>query len=895
MRLDRGRQLCSAIFNCFWVVPSPTAHVALTLLLVLVIMPAETLAQIGFNSSGPVPWLDVTTFGAKGDAKQNLTAGMTSVGTATLALQDSTANGFSLSDVGKAVSVNGAGVAAQTSNFSPATGPFTGGVLACGTVYWQITWISENLSTGALTSESVPGPEGSQALTSCSANNGKITLTMPSMTLPTGATGWVPYFGYSSGAELAQVFLGNTGGCSALSPGKRGMIMLIANSRMRTLFKAMLWVALCVIATQVAPCQDGVPWIASPLVPTSVAPGSTPVNITVNGVGFSPDAVIDWNGASLPTTFTSSGQLTATLASSDVSSPQTAMITVVNPGGTSEASPFFVSNSSNTLATFRTDFAVGLKPSNLAAGDWNHDGRPDVALTSPLGLSILLGNGDGTFQASIAYSYGAGEQPTNIIAADFNGDGSLDLAFILAAAPSQVAVSLGNGDGTFQSPVSAAVGSSPTNMTAADLDGDGNLDLVTVDTFVGQISVFLGNGDGTFREFASYNVVANPDSVALGDFNHDSKLDVAVAGLGANNTKGISVLLGNGDGTFQDATLYPSGASSPNSIVSGDLNRDGNTDLVSATGAGVVVLLGKGDGTFGATTTYGAGAFPDGATLMDLNSDNILDVIVSNPASNAINILVGNGDGSFQKAIQFKTGTSPQPSAIGDFNGDGLPDIIVPDVNDGTLSLLMQTRDAVATLSAASLSFGTQPVERTGAIQTATLTNTGSSNLAISGITVTDTDFLMSHTCPPSLAPQSQCKINVAFKPLRKGLLTGQVQISDNAMNSPQAIALSGTGTFALISPTSINFGVVGVGQSSTQTTTLTNLGTTSMTINNIYTSGPPYTETNTCGSTLASKARCVISVTFSPTRTGTKAGTLYIGDSGGGSPQQVALAGTGQ
>ncbi len=120
--------------------------------------------------------------------------------------------------------------------------------------------------------------------------------------------------------------------------------------------------------------------------------------------------------------------------------------------------------------------------------------------------------------------------------------------------------------------------------------------------------------------------------------------------------------------------------------------------------------------------------------------------------------------------------------------------------------------------------------------------------------------------------------------------------ITDDAPHSPQTISLSGTGTFALIAPTSVDFGIVKIGQSNTQTVTLTNLATQTMTIHNIYTSGPPFTTpSNTCGTSIASKASCTISVTFTPTRAITKTGTLYLGDSGGGSPQKVSLSGTGQ
>jgi hypothetical protein len=186
-------------------------------------------AQTGVNINGPIPWIDVTTYGALGDAKQNLTGNMATAGTTTLTLINDSASGFSLGDVGKAISVNGAGPGAPTLTLAPPTVGTTGG-LTCGTVWWQITWISENTTSGALTGESPPGPESSQALTGCSGDDGKITLTMPLTTPPTGVTGWIPYFGYQSGFELAQVFSGNTGGCSAASSGGHGCLVSSTSS-----------------------------------------------------------------------------------------------------------------------------------------------------------------------------------------------------------------------------------------------------------------------------------------------------------------------------------------------------------------------------------------------------------------------------------------------------------------------------------------------------------------------------------------------------------------------------------------------------------------------------------------------------------------------------------------
>ena len=347
---------------------------------------------------------------------------------------------------------------------------------------------------------------------------------------------------------------------------------------------------------------------------------------------------------------------------------------------------------------------------SVAVGDFNRDGKPDLAVVSQVGttgniVGVLLGNGDGTFQNQVGYA--VGNTPQSVAVGDFNGDGKLDLV-VTNTADGTISVLLGNGDGTLQNQVTYVTGKGPYSVAVGDFNGDGKLDLVVTNTDLavanapGAVNVLLGNGNGTFQNQVTYATGNNPLSVAVGDFNGDGKLDLVVANYDAfTSTNTVSVLLGNGDGTFQNQVTYATTAESI-SVAVGDFNGDGKPDLAVASGA-VNVLLGNGDGTFQNQVTYSTGDSAYSVVVADFDGDGKLDLAVANGDDNTVSVLRGNGDGTFQNRVAYFAGLFVGPMAVGDFNGDGNPDLTTLNFRyseaAGYVLLNQVTQTARATLS----------------------------------------------------------------------------------------------------------------------------------------------------------------------------------------------------
>jgi hypothetical protein len=384
-----------------------------------------------------------------------------------------------------------------------------------------------------------------------------------------------------------------------------------------------------------------VPLVYQPLSPAAVVPGGAAFTLTVNGTGFVSGAQVNWNGSARTTTFVNESKLTASIKLSDIASVNTASVTVVNPapgGGKSNAVLFEVTNPNGTSFTTAATLPAGSGPSAVATGDFNGDGKVDLAVVneSSDNVSVFLSNGDGTFQAAVNYSVAS--LPMSIAVGDFNGDGKLDLAVVNNMSDS-VSVLLGKGDGTFQPAVNYGVGSNPTSVAVGDFNGDGKLDLVVGD-FVApnsNLSVLLGNGDGTFQTSANNTVGIAATSVAVGDFNGDGKLDVALAGGHCKTGCPIlQVLFGNGDGTFQPVrSFFNPTRNRANFVILGDINGDGNLDMiVTYSQPAISVFLGMGDGQFQAPVNYNNLGLAQTSVLAigDFNGDGKLDMAVTSGA-----------------------------------------------------------------------------------------------------------------------------------------------------------------------------------------------------------------------------------------------------------------------
>ncbi len=459
-----------------------------------------------------------------------------------------------------------------------------------------------------------------------------------------------------------------------------------------------------------ASAQNPVPQVVGPPNPQAVAPGGASFTLKVSGANFVPGAVVNWNRHPRWTTYVSGHEVDATIPASDIVKNTGGYITVTNPapgGGVSSASWTLVEVHAPTATikpgVYHAYGAAAGEVTQLLVADINNDGIMDLADADAEGtIPIYLGNSAGTFKATTdatsAYepAFGFG----NAAYGDFNGDGNLDIAYQAYFgfnSPLGMAVTLGEGNGKFRHGwYEDQISVMPVNVLTGDFNGDGKLDLITGDGFV--TFVYLGNGDGSFTLSQTFDVGADGIRLA-GDFNGDGKLDLVFVypSINFQSYSGIAIALGNGDGTFQDATLittYTGGCAFGPDILVNDFNGDGNLDIAYCTSTSIGVMLGNGDGTFQQAVSYVVDTFNGFSfTAGDFNSDGKTDLIVSDSSTNyEFSILLGNGDGTFQPQHAVKIGPKDTNGetgiAVGDFNSDGLLDFILQEGGGGFIEYL---------------------------------------------------------------------------------------------------------------------------------------------------------------------------------------------------------------
>jgi hypothetical protein len=341
-------------------------------------------------------------------------------------------------------------------------------------------------------------------------------------------------------------------------------------------------------------------------------------------------------------------------------------------------------------------YKVANYPVQVIAADFNHDGNLDLAVADYLAneVSILLGNGDGTFQKALTFP---ASSPVGLAAGDLNGDGNQDLVVVENFNTSLLAVFLGDGTGKFHKSVTYISGQVSESVVLADFNGDGHLDAAVTNFGGGDVWVRFGNGKGQFGKPSKYS---SPGAwaIAAGDLNGDHHPDIVVGQAGPG---GVQVFLNDGTGKFEKPTTYFSSRGTITGVAIADLNHDGHPDLAAADSqtSYIAVLLNKGDGTFAKPVLYstalsGSDAYGYTVVVADFNLDGNPDLAAVNQDGNSA-LLYGKGDGRFKPAvaIQDRFGFDGGITlTAGDFNNDHAPDLAIGILNDARVAIMLNTQ-----------------------------------------------------------------------------------------------------------------------------------------------------------------------------------------------------------
>jgi hypothetical protein len=344
-------------------------------------------------------------------------------------------------------------------------------------------------------------------------------------------------------------------------------------------------------------------------------------------------------------------------------------------------------------------YHAGQRPYGVITARFTQSGNMDLAVADYLTnqVSILLGNGDGTFQKPLKFAVPA---PAALAVGDFDSDGNQDLAVVeTSTGDGSIAIFLGDGAGHFKLSASYRTGVAPISVAAADFNGDGHLDLAVANnggqSGQGSLMVFIGTGKGTFQKPVTYKIVGAPWAVAAGDLNGDHHPDLAVTNLGGY----VSVFINDGTGKFLKPVTYSATGGEVVDVKIADLRHDGKQDLILANGSvGMVVLLNNGDGTFGKATIYPPTCqncvAPEACVVADFNLDGKLDVACATSIDDSY-LFYGDGKGNFGSSIPIHDAINFQGGygiAAGDFNNDKAPDLAIPIQIKGKVAILLNAK-----------------------------------------------------------------------------------------------------------------------------------------------------------------------------------------------------------
>ena len=564
------------------------------------------------------------------------------------------------------------------------------------------------------------------------------------------------------------------------------------------------------------------------------------------------------------------------------------------------------------------NYPVGLDPRHVLVYDFNKDGKVDLATANggEATVSILYGNGDGTFQPQVKYP--AANSPRWLAVADYNNDGFLDIATSNYNARN-VSILLGTGSSVagqaFTAPTNYVVGNNPTGLVAGDFNGDGLPDIAvtvgglpatpnTIMAVLMNLPVTVAPSAITFPTQV-LGTASAPQTVTL--TNH-APSSLTITGITFSGTNAADFSETNNCGSALSAsasctinvTFKPKGINHRVAALNIADSAPGGVQTVAISGTSTSASLSPTSLTFG-SEVVGTTSTSQAITLSNVSGGSTITI-------SALTI-TGTNSGDFAQTntctpsvpakksctitVTFTptaTGTRTAAVSITD-NAGSSPQTVA----------LTGTGTATVTVSPTSLTFPLQVLATPSTPQAVTLTNDLPTALSISSIVVTGTnpsDFPQTNNCGTSLAGNSSCTINVTFKPTNINHRSATLTITD--AQGTQTVALSGTSTAASFAPTSLTFTGQTVGTTSAaQVVTLTDAsGGTALTITGITITGAnpsDFAQTNTCGSSVAPKKSCTISVTFTPSATGTRTAAVSVADNGGASPQTVPLSGTGQ